>query len=144
MDIRRRELLRLTTASVFAAGWVQRSSAQDPVRCKIVWSDRGASTALANIDPEPSSFGSLPARGLLVRHAKDVEFRDVEITSIQADQRPFIWLSDVDDATFSLLNLSPRPDLPASRLHATSNLTVSMSPGLPNASIGRVTDGWFP
>jgi polygalacturonase len=30
VDIRRRELLRLTTASVFAAGWVQRSSAQDP------------------------------------------------------------------------------------------------------------------
>jgi hypothetical protein len=97
----------------------------------------GASTAFANIDPpeqereypEPSSFGPLPAQGLLVRHAKDVEFRDVEITSIQADQRPFIWLSDVDDATFSLLNLSPRPDLPALRLHATSNLTVSMSPG---------------
>lgn len=112
----------------------------------------GASTALANIDPpeqereypEPSSFGPLPAQGLLVRHAKDVEFRDVEITSIQADQRSFIWLSDVDDATFSLLNLSPRPDLPALRLHATSNLTVSMSPGLPNTSIGRVTDGWFP
>jgi polygalacturonase len=30
VDIRRRELLSLTTASVFAAGWVQRSSAQDP------------------------------------------------------------------------------------------------------------------
>jgi polygalacturonase len=112
----------------------------------------GASTALANIDPpeqereypEPSSFGPLPAQGLLVRHAKDVEFRDVEITSIQADQRPFIWLSDVDDATFSLLNLSPRPELPALRLHATSNLTVSMSPGLHNTSIGRATDGWFP
>ena len=30
VDIRRREFLRLTTASVFAAGWVQHSSAQDP------------------------------------------------------------------------------------------------------------------
>jgi hypothetical protein len=30
VDIRRREFLRLTTASAFAAGWVQHSSAQDP------------------------------------------------------------------------------------------------------------------
>ena len=42
----------------------------------------GASASLADIDPpeqerdypEPSSFGPLPARGLLVRHAKNVEF----------------------------------------------------------------------
>ena len=112
----------------------------------------GASAALANIDPpeqergypEPSSFGHLPAQGLLVRHAKHVEFRNVEITSIQTDRRPFVWLSDVDGATFSLLNLSPRHGLPALRLHATSNLTVSMSPGLPNTSLGHVTNGRFP
>ena len=112
----------------------------------------GASDALANIDPpeqereypEPSSFGPLPAQGLLVRHAKDVEFRNVQITSSQTDRRPFVWLSDVDGATFSHLNLSPRIGLAALRLHATSNLTVSMSPGLPDTSLGQVTDGQFP
>jgi polygalacturonase len=112
----------------------------------------GASAASASIEPpeqereypEPSSFGPLPALGLLVRHAKDVEFRNVEITSIQSDRRPFVWLSDVDGATFSLLNLSPQLGLPALRLHATSNFTVSMSPGLPNTSLGQVTDGQFP
>jgi hypothetical protein len=112
----------------------------------------GASAASASIEPpeqereypEPSSFGPLPAQGLLVRHAKDVEFRNVEITSIQSDRRPFVWLSDVDGATFSLLNLSPQLGLPALRLHATNNFTVSMSPGLPNTSLGQVTDGQFP
>ena len=61
----------------------------------------GASAPLADIDPpeqereypEPSSFGPLPAGGLLVRHAKNVDFRDIEITSIQTDARPFVWLS---------------------------------------------------
>lgn len=108
----------------------------------------GASTALANIDPPKQErkypFWPLPAQGLLVRHPKDVEFRNIEITGIQTDQQAFVWLSDVDDATFSFLNLSPRPDLPALRLHTTSNLTVSMSPGLPNSSLGRVTDDQFP
>ena len=48
--------------------------------------------------PEPRFFGPLPAQGLLVYHAKDVEFRHVEITSIQTDARPFVWLGDVDGA----------------------------------------------
>jgi polygalacturonase len=112
----------------------------------------GAPGAWTNIEPpeqeqeypEPSSFSPLPAQGLLVRHAKDLEFRNVEISSIQTDRRPFVWLSDVDGATFSLLNLSTRHDLPALRLHAARNLTVSMSPGLPDTKLGEVTDGQFP
>ena len=42
--------------------------------------------------PEPSFFGPLPAQGILVHHARDVVFRNVEITNIQADARPFVWL----------------------------------------------------
>jgi polygalacturonase len=112
----------------------------------------GASAALANIDPpeqeraypEPSSFGELPAQGLLVRHAKDVEFRNVEITSIQTDRRPFVWLNDVDGMTLSNLKLFPRYDVSALRVRDTRNFRVSMSPGLPDTSLDRVTDGRFP
>jgi polygalacturonase len=58
----------------------------------------GASTAMADIAPpeqereypEPSFLGPLPAQGLFVRHAKNVAFRHVEITSIQTDARPFV------------------------------------------------------
>jgi hypothetical protein len=67
--------------------------------------------------PEPSFFGQLPAQGLLVRYAKNVTLRHVEITSIQTDSRPFAWLSDVDGADFSGLNLTPRDNVPALRLH---------------------------
>jgi hypothetical protein len=44
--------------------------------------------------PEPSFFGPLPAQGLLIRHARNVEFHHVEITSIQHDARPFVWVDD--------------------------------------------------
>ena len=113
----------------------------------------GGSAAIADIDPpeqereypEPSSFGPLPAQGLLVRHAKNVEFQHVEITSIQTDARPFVWLNDVDGADFSGLSLSPlRDDVPALRVHETRNLRVSGSQGLPDLLLNRVTDRRLP
>jgi hypothetical protein len=55
----------------------------------------------------------LPALGLLVRHARNVGFRDVEITSIQADARSFVWLGDVAGAAFSGFKLSPLGAAPA-------------------------------
>ena len=112
----------------------------------------GASAALADIDPqeqegeypEPSSFGPLPARGLWVRHAKNVTFHHIEITSIQTDARPFVWLSDVDGADFSKLNLSPRDEAPALRLREIRNLRVSGSQGLSETFIDHLTDGRIP
>jgi polygalacturonase len=112
----------------------------------------GASVAMTDIDPpeqereypEPSSFGPLPAQGLLVRHAKNVEFHHIEITSVQTDARPFVWLSDVDGADFSLLNLSPLGAAPALHMHEIRNLRVSASRGLPDTLLSRVTDGRFP
>jgi polygalacturonase len=105
----------------------------------------GASTAMADIAPpeqereypEPSFLGPLPAQGLFVRHAKNVAFRHVEITSIQTDARPFVWLGDVDGADFSRLSLSPRDSIPALRLHETSKLRVSRSLGLPDMFFDR-------
>ena len=112
----------------------------------------GAPAAIAEISPpeqerdypEPSFFGPLPAQGLLVRHARDVTFRDVAITSIQADARPFVWLGDVSGATFSGLKLSPLAGVPALRLHETRSLRVSASRGLRDASLDRVADGRLP
>jgi polygalacturonase len=112
----------------------------------------GASAAIAEISPpeqereypEPSFFGPLPAQGLLVRHARNVAFRDVAIASTQADARPFVWLGDVTGADFSGLNLSPLAGVPALRLHETRSLRVSASRGLPDVALDRVADGRLP
>ena len=112
----------------------------------------GASAAIAEISPpeqereypEPSFFGALPAQGLLIRHARNVAFRNVEITSIQADARPFVWLGDVEGGDFSGLKLSPLVGVPALRLHDTRSLRISASPGFPDVSLDWVADGRLP
>lgn len=38
--------------------------------------------------PEPTMFGALPATGLFVRHAKNVEVSNLEIATVQPDARP--------------------------------------------------------
>jgi hypothetical protein len=112
----------------------------------------GAPPAMADIEPpeqerdypEPSSFGPLPAQGLLLRHAKNVNFRHVEIASLESDARPFVWLGDVNDADFSSLMLSPRNGVPALRLRDAINVRITASRDLPDAFLDHTADGRFP
>jgi polygalacturonase len=46
--------------------------------------------------PEPDMFGPMPAHGFFVRHAKNIEFRNVEFVAANRDQRPVLWARDVD------------------------------------------------
>lgn len=70
----------------------------------------GGDAAMAAIDPpakedqypEPGMFGALPATGMFIRHARNVELSHVEIAVRSPDARPAVWLKDVDgfDASF--------------------------------------------
>jgi polygalacturonase len=46
--------------------------------------------------PEATMFGTLPARGFFLRHARNLEFSNVEIASAKPDDRPAFWMHDVD------------------------------------------------
>ncbi len=46
--------------------------------------------------PEANMFGILPARGFFIRHARNVEFGNIEIATAKADERPAFWMHDVD------------------------------------------------
>ncbi|KLU04054.1 Polygalacturonase [Rhodopirellula islandica] len=46
--------------------------------------------------PEQFFFGVLPAWGAYIRHAKNVEFKNVQLTTRDADERPKLVLDDVD------------------------------------------------
>ena len=52
----------------------------------------------ADAYPEPTMFGDLPATGFFVRHARNVEFSNVEISTKIADLRPAVHLEDVQGA----------------------------------------------
>ena len=94
--------------------------------------------------PEPSFFGPLPAQGLLIHHARNVELHHVEIRSIAHDERPFVWVDDVDGAEFSHLNVSPMDHVPAIRLRNARGVRVSESRGIPDTNLNHVTDGRIP
>lgn len=46
--------------------------------------------------PEATMFGTIPAQGFFVRHARNVEFSNIEVASLARDERPAFWMQDVD------------------------------------------------
>ncbi|WP_380780592.1 glycoside hydrolase family 28 protein [Sphingomonas sp. R86520] len=66
----------------------------------------GATAAMARLQPpeeelgypEATMFGDLPATGLFVRHARNLELSNIEIAVAAADPRPAFVLDDVADA----------------------------------------------
>lgn len=62
----------------------------------------------ANGYPEPTMFGMLPATGWYVRHARNVEFSNVEIAAVKEDARAAVYLEDVEGADFFRMRLPER------------------------------------
>ena len=50
--------------------------------------------------PEPKMFGQMPSQGFFIRHVRNIEMSNVEISSMQADARPAFILDDVQGARF--------------------------------------------
>ncbi len=48
-----------------------------------------------NSYPEATMFGTLPARGFFLRHARNLEFSNIEIATLKLDDRPAFWMQDV-------------------------------------------------
>jgi polygalacturonase len=59
--------------------------------------------------PEPIMFGELPATGFFIRHARNVEMSNIEITTAAADARCAFWLQDVDGADFFRVRVPSGP-----------------------------------
>lgn len=89
--------------------------------------------------PEPVMFGPLPAQGFFIRHARNVEFANVQIAPVAPDKRPVFWLDDVDDANFSRIDFSRRGSATAFRLKDVRELRVFNSRGLPDTFLPSAT-----
>jgi polygalacturonase len=80
----------------------------------------GGSAQMAALEPEereaaypdPFMFGDLPATGFFLRHLRNLEMTNVEISTRSADARPACWLKDVERADFFRLRL-PQGSAPA-------------------------------
>jgi polygalacturonase len=85
--------------------------------------------------PEPSMFGTLPAYGFYLRHARNVTLRDVEVGFATDDLRPAFVLHDVADVHFGHVRAGLAPRVPFALLEEVRGLSGHDSPGLPG--IGR-------
>lgn len=45
--------------------------------------------------PEPWMFGTIPASGFFIRHAKNIELNNVQLSFEKEDYRPSLWMEDV-------------------------------------------------
>jgi polygalacturonase len=88
--------------------------------------------------PEPSMFGTLPAYGFYLRHARNVTLRDVEVGFEGEDLRPAFALHDVADVHFDHVRARLAPGVPFALLRDVRGLSGHDSPGLPATRPERV------
>ena len=81
--------------------------------------------------PEPSMFGTLPAYGFYLRHARNVTLRDVEVGFTKEDLRPAFALHDVTDVHFDHVRARLAPGVPFGLFRDVRGLSGHDSPGLP-------------
>jgi polygalacturonase len=80
--------------------------------------------------PEPSMFGTLPAYGFYLRHARNVTLRDVEVGFEGEDVRPAFALHDVTGVHFDHVIARLVPGAPFALFRDVRGLSGHDSPGL--------------
>lgn len=77
--------------------------------------------------PEPSMFGTLPAYGFFVRHARGITLDNVEVRYDREDKRPAYVLRDVADADVHHNRADKAEAVPTFTLDSVDGLIVSTS-----------------
>ena len=93
--------------------------------------------------PEPSMFGTIPAYGFYVRHARGVAFDNVEFSFAAPDARPAIMLDDVKGAEFSRTNAQLSAGAKMFVLKNVADFTVSASKSVTDAKISSAESKEF-
>ncbi|MGO9642550.1 MAG: glycoside hydrolase family 28 protein [Candidatus Acidiferrales bacterium] len=88
--------------------------------------------------PEPGRFRRMPANGFYIRHAKNVELRDVEIKAIAPDARPTFGLVEVQGADF--FNVRGPSNVPAFSLENVTDFRAFQSKRVPDTELDEVKE----
>jgi polygalacturonase len=87
--------------------------------------------------PEPSMFGTIPAYGFYVRHAKEITFDNVNVSFASDDMRPAFVLDDVAGVTFTRVKAQKMSGVPTFVLRNISGFSLWQSPDLKDITIDR-------
>jgi hypothetical protein len=91
--------------------------------------------------PEPTMFGAMPCHGCYIRHARNIEMRDIEISALKEDARPAFVLSDVQGASFSHIKIPAHAsDVPAFVLSNVEDFSINQSEPVADAQIDRADE----
>jgi polygalacturonase len=80
--------------------------------------------------PEPGSFGVLPSYGLYARHASNLTLDHVRFVFDTEDQRPAMYLEDIDGCDLSHVQAARTAGVPALEVRDVRSLTSDASPDL--------------
>jgi polygalacturonase len=93
--------------------------------------------------PEPTMFGTTPAHGFFIRHAKGVEMNQIKIKVNQPEGRPCFILSDVEDVTFTQMKLPREGGSPAIRLENVRDFYIMQSKPILDTAISHTDHQQF-
>jgi polygalacturonase len=93
---------------------------------------------LENAYPEPTMFGAMPSHGFFIRHANNIQMRDIEIACMKEDARPAFVLNDVQGADFSHIKIPHPAGVPAFALNKVADFNLYESQPLPNTQLDQV------
>ena len=82
--------------------------------------------------PEPTMFGVMPAWGFFVRHVKNLDMHDVEVSFVKEESRPAVVLNDVAGADFVHVKARRAPEVPFFVLTNVTDFAVHNCPGVPD------------
>jgi polygalacturonase len=88
--------------------------------------------------PEPYRFGIMPSYGFYIRHVKDIQLNNVEVTLLKDDQRPAFIMDDVKGADLMFVKGSKVNGIPSLSLQNVTNLDLFHSLNLSDRKIEKV------
>jgi polygalacturonase len=91
--------------------------------------------------PEPSMFGTLPAHGFFIRHARGIRLRDIVVTTASPDARPPMVLHDVHGLLLDGVDAPRASGGPFAILRGVSDLGVRNVNGVADATLADVANG---
>jgi polygalacturonase len=85
--------------------------------------------------PEPNMFGTTPAHGFFIRHARGVEMAGIKIEYAGAELRPAFVVEDVEGADFGRIRVALTAGVPAFALSNVKNFSVYRSKPVPDTEV---------
>jgi hypothetical protein len=95
---------------------------------------------MEDIYPEPTMFGTLPAYGLYVRHARRVTVDQMDLSTMTDDARPPVMVFDVAGMVFRNVTVQASAGVPALKLNQVTDFSTEKFTGVPDVQRDRVAE----